>query len=252
MMLIIPLVVGALAGGPLTPHVLLTFIAAFFAYLARHPLVLIARAGGQRQRIAAGTLPWLLIYGAVAAISGLGVVLAGRYWLLLAIAALAVVPLGLNLFLATRRAEMSLAGELLGIGGLSLGAPAMFYVAAGVLQPQALGLWLLTFLYFGGTVFYIKLKVRIHSRQSAPGSAVERLLIAKATIIYHLGVVILTALLVGSGLAPLLAPLAYIPATCKAVQGALHWQRPVNVRRLGVIEVVHSLLFAVLLLAAYV
>ncbi len=251
MMLIVPLVVGALAGGPMSWAVILTFVAAFFAYLARHPLVLLARAQGKRERIPPATPIWLVAYGAIAGAAGLAVVVTGGYWLLAPIVALALVPLGLNLYLASRRSEMSLVGELLGIAGLSLGAPAMYYVAAGAPGPQMLGLWLLSFLYFGGAVFYVKLKVRVHSRQDPPQSKFQRLLVGKTTVIYHLVAVAFSALLVATGLVPVLAPLAYIPATCKAIQGTLAWRRTVNIKRLGVIEVVHSLVFALLLIFAY-
>lgn len=250
MMLLVPLIVGALAGGSLSPYVLLTIAAAFFAYLARHPLVLIARVQGQHQRLPAATPVWLLIYAGIAGLCGLAVVALGGYWSLLGIVALAAIPLGVNLYLATRRAEMTLAGELLGIAGLSLGAPATYFVATGSFG-HGFGLWLLSFLYFGGTVFYIKLKVRVQARQDAPASRVQRFLIARATVIYHVAVLAASALLVASGLVPLLAPLAYVPATCKAVHGAVDWRRPVNVKRLGVIEIVHSLVFALLLVVAY-
>jgi hypothetical protein len=174
----------------------------------------------------------------------------GGYRWLAAFGLLAAVPLGANLFLAARRAEMSLAGELFGIAGLSLGAPAMYYVAAGSAQPQMAGLWLLSFLYFGGTVFYVRLKVRVHARQDAPQGYLQRLLIGRTAVIYHFGVLVLTAFLVTTGLVPLFAPLAYVPATCKAVQGVLAWQRPVSVKRIGVIEIIHSLSFALLVIIA--
>ena len=108
------------------------------------------------------------MYAAIAAIAAAMVVLVYGYWLLVPLAALALVPLGGNLYLATRREEMTAGGELLGIAGLALGAPVMYYVAAGAPGVQMLGLWLLSFLYFGGSVFYVKMKVRIHTRQAPP------------------------------------------------------------------------------------
>ena len=159
--------------------------------------------------------------------------------------------LGVHLFLSTRRADMTVGGELIGIAGLTLGAPATYYVGAGSPGIQMLGLWLLSFLYFGGSVFYVKLKVRVHSRQQPPASSLQRMLVGKTTVIYHVGAIALAGVLVATGLVPLLAPLAYIPVSCKAVRGTLDWRRPVNIKRLGVMEIVHSLVFAVLLVIAY-
>ncbi len=127
----------------------------------------------------------------------------------------------------------------------------MYDVAAASADGQMLCLWLLNILYFGGTVFYIKLKVRIHLRQQPPDSTMRRLLVGKATVAYRLGAITLTALLGVTGLVPLLAPLVYVPVICKAVQGALAWQQRVSVKRLGVMEIMHSLIFAALLVLVY-
>jgi hypothetical protein len=161
------------------------------------------------------------------------------------------VPLGGNLYLATRREEMTVGGELLGIAGLALGAPVMYYVAAGAPGVQMLGLWLLSFLYFGGSVFYVKMKVRIHTRQAPPAGLLARLYAGRATLVYHIFTLALTLALVTTALVPPLAPLAYIPVTCKAFQGALVWRRSVNIKRIGMIELAHSLIFALLIVLAY-
>jgi hypothetical protein len=250
-MLIVPLAVGALTGGGLSWPVALTFVAAFFAYLARHPLVLLARSRGRRERAPATAGFWLAVYTLIAAAAGFTVIVLYRYWLLVPLAALAAALLAMNLYLASRRAEMTVGGELLGIAGLTLGAPAMYYVAAGAPGQQMLGLWLLSFLYFGGSVFYIKLKVRVHSRQAPPASMLQRLYAGRAAILYHLATLAVTIVLVATSLVPLLAPLAYVPVTCKAFQGTLDWRQSVKIRRLGMIELAHSVVFALLIVLAY-
>ena len=52
---------------------------------------------------------------------------------------------------------------------------------------------------------------------------------------------------------PALLPLAFVPMTLKVIYGAARWQdkRSLSLPRLGVIEMIHSLLFAVLVIAAF-
>jgi len=250
-MLIVPLIVGAIVGGHLSWAVPLTFASAFFAYLARQPLVLVARARGRRDRLPGSVWFWFAVYAGLAGATGVWPVLLGGYWLLVPAAVVVALLMTTDVYLAARRAEMSVAGELFGIAGLSLGGPVMYYVAGGLDVRFMLGLWLLSVLYFGGSVFYIKLKVRVHTRSDPPATILARLRVGSMTVVYHLATIALTGVLVTTGMVPLLTPLAYVPVTCKALTGVLDWRRTANIRRLGMIEVMHSLVFAALLIAAY-
>ena len=155
--------------------------------------------------------------------------------------------------LVDRRKEMSARGELAGIFGLALGAPLAYYISTGVLNGTALGLWIVNALYFGGTVFYIKLKVRQQPREPKPDRVSERLVKAKACLTYQTVVLTILILLTALQHLPVLALLAFAPMTLKIVYGAAQWQdkRTLSLPRLGVIELIHSLLFAVLIVIAF-
>jgi hypothetical protein len=148
---------------------------------------------------------------------------------------------------------MSVGGELAGIFGLALGAPMAYYVASGQLDSTAAALWLVNALYFGGTVFYIKLKVRQQPRLPAPDRAAERLVKAKACLAYHSVVLTIMVALAALRWAPLLVPLAFVPVTIKVVRGAWHWQdkKSLSLTRLGVTEIFHALAFAGLVIIAF-
>ena len=51
---------------------------------------------------------------------------------------------------------------------------------------------------------------------------------------------------------PVLIFLAFVPMTIKVLYGAVHWQdkQTLSLRRLGMIELVHSVLFAALVIVA--
>jgi hypothetical protein len=158
-----------------------------------------------------------------------------------------------HLWLVSRRQEMSVVGELAGIFGLALGAPMAYYTASGLLDITAAALWLVNALYFGGTVFYIKLKVRQQPRLPAPDRASERLVKAKACLAYQTIALTVMLLLIAFQWAPWLALLAFVPVTIKVVHGAWHWQdkKSLSLTRLGITELVHAVAFAVLVIIAF-
>jgi hypothetical protein len=126
-------------------------------------------------------------------------------------------------------------------------------VAGGRLDGTALLLGLVNGLYFGGTVFYIKLKVRRQPRLAAPAHPSQRLLEAKACLGYQTMALSLIILLATFSLAPLLIPLALVPSTFKVLLGAWQWQdkKSLSLVRLGLIEMFHSAVFAGLVIWAF-
>jgi hypothetical protein len=102
-------------------------------------------------------------------------------------------------------------------------------------------------------VFYIKLKVRQQPKEPAPDRVSERLVKAKACLTYQSVVLTLLILLVAFERLPALALLAFVPMTLKVLRGATRWQdrKSLSLPRLGVIEIIHSVTFAVLIVAAF-
>jgi hypothetical protein len=66
-------------------------------------------------------------------------------------------------------------------------------------------------------------------------------------------VLTLIILLVAFNRLPALALLAFVPMTLKVFYGAARWQdrKSLSLPRLGVIEIIHSVTFAVLIVAAF-
>jgi hypothetical protein len=197
---------------------------------------------------------WTLIYGGITALCGAWLVFSQQLWLLVPIGIFGGLLLAFHLWLVARRQEMSVVGELAGIFGLALGAPMAYYTAAGQMDLTALMLWIVNALYFGGTVFYIKLKVRQQPRQPAPPQLSERFVKAKACLGYQTIALTVVLLLVTLRLAPLLTPLALIPATVKVLWGAGQWQdkKSLSLMRLGMIEISHAVAFTVLVVIAFI
>lgn len=251
-MLIVPLLLGWLIAPAWHWQAVVLSVAAFGFFLARYPLALLVKTHRRASTNRVYLWRWTIIYGLVTALSGGWLVLRGLWWL---------VPLGLiggllllfHLWLISRRQEMSAVGELSGIFGLALGAPMAYYVTSGRLDMTAAALWLINALYFGGTVFYIKLKVRQQPRQPAPNRLSERLLKAKACLTYQTVALTIVILLVTFRQAPALTPLAFLPVTLKILWGAWQWQdrKSLSMVRLGLTEVGHAVAFAGLVIVAF-
>ena len=132
--------------------------------------------------------------------------------------------------MAFRKTERSVAMQLLAVGGLTLTAPAAWYVATGKLEYR---LWLLNVLYFAGGVFYVKMHI---------ATAIARKPTGRLPVVIYYG-----------ALAGILAwwpvGLAFAPVIVRAFVGAARVSPVLRIKRLGWTEVAHSIVFAVSLVA---
>jgi hypothetical protein len=249
-MLVVPLLVGISAAETFSAAFFLLAFTAFGFFLMRYPLTLAIKSRTADARAAA--LRWSAIYGAITFVGGAALWIATRLWLLLPLGALGLASLVLYLLLVARRAEMTTLGEWIGIAGLALGAPGAYLVATRVLNETAFALYALNVLYFGGTVSYIKFKVREQPRLGTPGAGLAaRLWAGRATIGYHALVVVVVVLSAFIGWVPLLIPLAFVLPMCKVVAGVATRPARLNIPRLGFVELGFTVAFALIVLLAY-
>ncbi len=246
-----PVLVGIGAAERVNGAVVLFALTALGFFLLRYPLMLVVKSRAPQAR--RNALRWSAIYGAITGILGIWLILATQLWLLIPITALGFLSLAFYLWQAAHRAEMSALGEWTGIAGLALGAPGAYLVATGVLNGLALALYLLNVVYFGGTVFYVKFKVREQPRLIKPSAGWgERLWAGRLTLAYHMLVLLGVLVFALIGLVPALVVLAFVPMMCKAVGGVITAPAPrINFMRLGLIEIGATSLFALALLLAY-
>lgn len=246
-----PVLVGIGAAETVNGAVVLFALTALLFFLLRYPLMLVVKSRAPQAR--RNALRWSVIYAALTGLLGMALVLATQLWLLIPITALGLLSLAFYLWQAAHRAEMSTLGEWTGIAGLALGAPGAYLVATGRLNGLALALYLLNVVYFGGTVFYVKFKVREQPRLVKPSASWgERLWAGRVTLAYHALVTLAVALLAAVGLVPALVVVAFVLMMCKAIGGVIAAPAArINFQRLGLIELGATSLFALALLLAY-
>jgi hypothetical protein len=257
-MLIVPLLLGAIlgalrgpAGEPNPLLVTLFFAGALLAlFLASEPLAALARpraSTAARRR----SLLWLGIYLGLAALAGAPLLVVWHRW---ALGWFLAVPAGLMLlFLVAVKArkQRSLGVRLPAIVGLTLSGPAAYYAVTGSLDAPAWGLWAACAVYFAGTIFNVRAWFEA-TRQRKSGVAQPRLpaWLVSAIVLYLAAGALLVAALIGAGVLPVMAWPAFVPSVLRA--GWTLWRVPIHIpiKRVGLLELAQSSLFALLLLAA--
>jgi hypothetical protein len=239
-MVYVPFVLGVLVAGRFPWRVFLLGLATTFLFVARESLIIWWRA--RRRGRDAGTASRLMVIYLLLAVSfGGPLVFVDRLYGLLPLGALVLVLLVVNVEQAARQEERTVVGEMLAVVGLTVTAPAAYYVARGVWENTALWLWALSALYFVSSVFYVKLRVlTLHSRKIQ-----ERQRVRWQCGVYHSFLLVGLLVLGLSDNVSLFALIAFSPALARAGWHLLNPSHHLDLRRIGVLEIIYSLVFLI-------
>jgi hypothetical protein len=244
------LLIGAFVAGSLTFPVLLIIVASVLSFMAMQGLKQLARAIRNREHGVVVRLPKAAAgFLAVAVVAGATAVFGWNLYVLLVWGIVSLVITALYAWVLLRRKERSVLGEWLGILGLTLTAGAVWTAGTGRLGLTALLLWVLAFLYFGGTVPYVRFRVKQMKNETA--RLEQRLVQARDAIVYSaitLGIVSLAAL---EDIMPLIAVLPFALSIGKALWTAGRGKAPQKIAHVGYSEAVFSTIFAVLTIVAF-
>ena len=243
--LLIPLFVAMGVAGQWGVRSSLLLGAVLSLYLARYPLVLWARS--RFEMFPEKGLSILSVWLAIGL--GLGAVLTFNYrlYLLVPFAVVGALFLLVHLMLVRYRNERTIVGEFLGIGALTLTAPAAFYAVTGSVAARAFLLWFVNVAYFGASVFYVKMRVADRSRTEKP----EGRLFAGSLLLYQAVVLICIGLLSYFDLLPPLIFVAFLPMALHTVVDAARREKQLDIKRLGFTLVAHSVVFALLAVGTF-
>lgn len=210
---------------------------------------------------------WAVAYGATGTLAGALLVFAGGHWELLAIGAIAVIYFGLHLLQVRRpgrREHRALGFELLTVAVLCLGAPAGAIVAGASATGTGTGAfwaYVLSFLFFAGSVFHVRAIVRRLQRKSVRPETIRRLELARESVVWHSAIALFVGALglgvFGAGdpgasvrgaaaTRTLWLSVAFVPAVTRALRTALRLRRSVwNLRTIGLVELGCTVAFVV-------
>jgi hypothetical protein len=239
-MLYVPFAVGALVAWSAPLRLLLLAVSVTFVFIARESLLIWWRARG-RGRQNDEALRFTVSYLALAGVFGAPLLLVYHLYWFIAMGLAALVLLAINARQAVRREDRTIGGEMMAIAGLTLTAPAAFYAARGAFDVDALWLWVLCAVYFASSVFYVKLRVNTISPRmnEARRQAWWRCAFYHAFLLASLLVLALT------GNLNLFAFAAFAPVLTRSFWYLARPERRINLRRVGWLEMVYSLVFLV-------
>ncbi len=222
---------------------ILSFILIF---LSHRPAVRFMRRKKFRQVIEWQSLNWaLLLAGSGATIAGY-LFLSAHQWSAMILGGIAAVTMLFHLRLTLNREHMSVPGEIIGVAGLTASAPVLYLFQHGSLDAQGWVLWMVNFLYFTGSIFYIKLKVRHQPRYEEP-DVVGKLQAGLPALTYSILVVIYLLVITAIRGYSWYFLMAYLPSVAKVLTGIFRWQSKakLKVSRYGFVELAHAIIFGI-------
>lgn len=252
-MLLVPLATGAviaLRGGVNAAALLLFVLAAMSLFWLRTPLEswlgtspIKAHSEHERQ-VVRQTIAGIGLLS-LAAVSGL--LWNGRNRGLLLIGAVAALAFALQAVVKKLGRQGRMPAQVIGAIGLTSTAAGAYYVATGQLDRIALALWLANWLFAADQIHFVQLRIR-SSRADSFEQKVEQGLPFLLAQIPMIGVIVAGCRV---GLFPMAVAAAFLPVLLRGTLWFVRKRQPLDVHRLGLTELAHSLVFGGLLCAAF-
>jgi len=156
---------------------------------------------------------------------------------------------GVSTLLEWKRRDRSVWGELANMLGLSLVTPLAAYATTGTLTSATFGLWVVSALFFCSSVFHVRYLVRGRIGKAGLGF---RLRVGAWSVLFHLGAAAATLALGLAGAVPVWTWVAMAPNAGKAIWAVAHYHpAPAPIRRIGLVELAHALVFVLLVVAVF-
>jgi hypothetical protein len=237
--ILIPVILAGVRGGTWFPGLLLLCISSLAVFMSYVPVQTLLRRSGPAERRRA--LVWVGAFLSIGVASALPLVVEGRPLLLL-FGAAGVGMFFLNFFL-TRRVPRTPLSDLVAVGGLTLTGPAGLYVVSGSAGSDAFLLWLICFLFFGGTVFHVHMRIAARGRNGQVLTCGDRLHLGRSNLFYQGIVVASIGTLALTGVVPWLTVGAFAPMTIQAATGMCRLNRWIRFKNLGLLLLFQSVAF---------
>lgn len=239
-MLYVPFAVAALVAWTWSVRLLLLLVSVTFVFIARESLLAWWRSRN-RGREDFQARRFMIGYLLLAALFGMPIVAGYKLYWLVPIAVATAALLVINAQQAVRREDRTISGEIMAIAGLTLTAPAAYYVSLGAFDRTALWLWALCAFYFASSIFYIKLRVHTLNarKEGARRQAWRRCALYHSILLGSLLLLTITDSLSLSALA------AFSPVLLRSFWHLAKPVRQVNLRRVGWLEIIYSVVFLI-------
>jgi hypothetical protein len=170
-----------------------------------------------------------------------------RAYALLLPGAAAVIAFFLQVLLKLLGREARMSGQLMGAMALTSTSAGAYYLATGRFDLTAVIIWLANWLFAADQIHFVQL--RIHSARAF--TIPEKLRQGRGFLIHQAACLLLLGLIWRAGWLPVLIVMAFGLLSVRGLTWFLGSPRPLQVRRLGVRELVYAVLFGLFFIAGY-
>ncbi len=245
-----PLLIGLGAGGGPSRDFAVLALTGLAAFLSRQPAVIAVKTLSRRRprRDLGPALAWLTIYGLMASLGVLALVLDG-HTRILALAVPGLPVFAWHLWLVSQREERGQMGiELVAAGALALAAPAAYWISGGLDPLEPWVLWALTWLQSAASIVGVNLRLRERRLASPPP---DRWRMGLRTLLYHAFNQAASLALAAARLVPWLVPAAFSLTLLDAVEGVARPPVGAKPTAIGVRQLAVSSAFVMVMVLAY-
>lgn len=254
-MLIVPYLIGAIITEGSVGAEIAGLIGLLLLFFSRAPLALLLKSRAVDGSFGPHSSSRWLNFSMLAAAGTLiflYLMIANGLWRLIIVAAAGAGLFLMHEWIVWRRRERSVTGELIGVALLTLTAPVAVLLSAWESWwLPAVCLWLLNAMYFGSSVFYIKMRLRTSARGRKPGDMRGKVIAAKGLMTYTAIVLMMLALLAVADATPKLAAISFIPMVCYQAWGVITGAPGMTLKAEGISQALLSVLFTLLLVGVY-
>jgi YwiC-like protein len=231
-MLYAPIIIAFASAPYINIDVLALLIAITSLFFLREPLEKLIRLR-QEAWLSDSSIILLCV---IAASSGVFLLVRG-FWFLFLFLMLFISLLAIHLLLQSVKKSRKILSELLAIAGLTCSGLATRAVLIGQVDKEGYLLWLLCFLFFSSSVFYLKMRIsnQMHNKDSMRFTIL--------CLAFHSALLLVLLTLGIYKIIPMYTAAAYLPIIVRAFVGMANSGK-INLKRIGIAEVVYTIIFA--------
>lgn len=251
-MLLVPLVTGAGAAGEGGGYIALGWfaLAAVALFWLRTPVESLAGTSVNRARTAEerrAALAAATVVGGIAILALVALFWDFRNLALIPIGTVAGVAFVGQAMLKKRARKYRAIAQLVGSVGLASTAASAYYLRTGNLGATAVLLWMVNWLFAAEQIEFVQLRIQGARLETAA----ERLHRGKGYLVTVSVVITAIGVLSALEFLPLLTVLAFVPSLVRSTVWFTSTKKPLDVHKLGWLELTNAILFAVLLVSSY-
>ncbi|MCS7229124.1 MAG: YwiC-like family protein [Candidatus Kryptonium sp.] len=250
--LLIPFLIGAKVGGKFDIKTILFLVSVLSIFLSYQPALMLAKS---RLKISSenvkDAMSSFLIFIPFAVISSLILIFYFNLYGLLIFGGIGVVAFLIQLYLAKLNLDKTYGGQIFATGVLVLTAPSAYYVGVGRFDPLMFHLYFLCLMFFGSGIIYVRMKISALATKKEKFTFGEKIFIGRYNLAYHLAILFLIIVLFIRGSIGWLTFAGFLPVIIHSIMGTFMLERKVIFKRLGWIETIYSILFAIVIIIEF-